>query len=101
MALGERGEPWWEEGTDDGRRQRVEAAILALAGHRAPDRTICPSDAARAVGGDSWRSLTTLARDVARELTRSGRVEVTQKGEPLDPDAEWKGPIRIRLLPPG
>jgi NAD(P)-dependent dehydrogenase (short-subunit alcohol dehydrogenase family) len=31
------------------------------------------------------------------ERTRDGRVQLTQRGRPLDPDAEWRGPIRIRL----
>jgi hypothetical protein len=26
-----------------------------------------------------------------------GEVEITQKGEVLDPDATWRGPIRIRI----
>jgi hypothetical protein len=37
------------------------------------------------------------ARDTARELARSGDVVVTQRGETLDPDAEWHGPVRIRI----
>ena len=36
------------------------------------------------------------ARDIARELARLGHVEITQKGDVLDPDATWRGPIRIR-----
>jgi hypothetical protein len=36
------------------------------------------------------------ARDIARDLARAGEVEITQKGEVLDPDATWRGPIRIR-----
>jgi hypothetical protein len=51
VALGERGAPWWEEPSDAALRTRVEATIASLARHRAPDRTICPSDAARAIGG--------------------------------------------------
>ena len=96
VALGERGEPWWERPTEEGRRARIEAAILALAGHRGPDKTICPSDAARAIGGDSWRSVMPAAQDVARALARVGEVEVSQKGGVLDPAEPWKGPIRIR-----
>jgi hypothetical protein len=96
VALGERGEPWWDEPSEDGQRERLAAAIRALAMHRAPDRTICPSDAARTVGGKHWRRLSPLARDVARELAGSGDVEVLQKGVVLDPDAHWRGPIRIR-----
>ncbi|HSP02439.1 MAG TPA: DUF3253 domain-containing protein [Acidimicrobiales bacterium] len=96
VALGERGQPWWEPPTDAGRRQRLEAAVLALAHRRAPDKTICPSDAARAVGGEAWRDDMDLARDVVRALAADGRVEVLQRGEPVPADADWKGPIRVR-----
>ena len=73
--------------------QRLRAAILDLASKRS---SICPSDAARAVGGDDWRDLMDDARDIARDLARSGDVEISRKGEVLDPDATWRGPIRIR-----
>lgn len=79
-----------------GRAERLRAMILALARERAPDKTICPSDAARAVGGDAWRDLMDEAREIARDLARTGDVEITQKGEVLNPDASWRGPIRIR-----
>lgn len=71
-------------------------AILTLARERAPAKTICPSDAARAVGGDQWRDLMDDARDIARDLARAGEVEIMQRGEVVDPDAQWRGPIRIR-----
>ena len=74
----------------------MRAAILELARKRGPAKTICPSDAARAVGGDDWRDLMERARDVARTLARAGEVEITQRGKVLDPDATWRGPIRIR-----
>ena len=98
VALGERGEPWWEPPSPDGQRHRLEAAVLALSAHRGPDKTICPSDAARAVGGEGWRSLMDTAREVARDLAREGTIEVTQKGAALDPDVPWRGPVRIRRL---
>jgi hypothetical protein len=95
-ALGERGRPWWEgTGTAD-RRDRLRAAVLALARHRTPS-TICPSDAARVAGGDGWRDLMPDARLVARDLARVGHVVVLQKGAPLDPDDPWTGTVRIRL----
>ncbi|MBB3747744.1 hypothetical protein FHT44_000205 [Mycolicibacterium sp. BK634] len=75
--------------------KRLRDMILNLTAERAP-RTICPSDAARAVDADGWRDLMDTTRNLARELARSGDVVVTQKGEVLDPDAEWRGPIRIR-----
>lgn len=76
--------------------QDVRAAILALARERGPDKTICPSDAARAVGGHRWRDLMEDARAEARELARRGDVQISQRGEVLDPDAPWRGPVRIR-----
>lgn len=97
VALGERGEPWWEPPTATGRRDRVECAILALAGHRAPAGSICPSDAARAVGGARWRSLVPVAQAAARRLAVAGDVVVTQRGSVLDPNRPWRGPVRIAL----
>jgi hypothetical protein len=97
VALGERGRPWWEPVTASSRRQRLEAAVLALASRRAPEKTICPSDAARAVGGEGWRSFMDDARAVARALAEAGRIDVLQRGERIDPRAEWRGPVRIRM----
>ena len=100
VALGERGRPWWETPTAESMRDRLEAAILTLAAKRAPDKTICPSDAARAVGGEGWRTHMDAARDTARALAEGGAVDILQRGEVVDPAAEWRGPIRIRLRPP-
>lgn len=78
-------------------RRRLECAILALAELRGPHRSICPSDAARAVGGADWRDLMAEARGLARELAKSGRVQITQGDSVVDPDSAWRGPIRIRI----
>jgi hypothetical protein len=96
VALGERGEPWWEPPSDEGRTARLRATTLALAEHRSPDRTICPSDVARAVGGEKWRALMEPVREVVREVARAGEVQILQRGEVLDPEKGWRGPIRIR-----
>ena len=96
VALGERGHPWWEAPTERSRRDRLAAAVLALATQRGPEKTICPSDAARAVAGEDWRSAMDLARQVARQLAGDGTVELLQRGRRLDPAGTWKGPIRIR-----
>ncbi|MFJ1758713.1 DUF3253 domain-containing protein [Amycolatopsis sp. NPDC088138] len=77
----------------------LQAAILALATARGPDSSTCPSDAARAVAAD-WRPLMPEALNLARALARSGQVELSQRGKPLDPDGQWRGPIRIRLPRP-
>jgi hypothetical protein len=74
----------------------LERTILSLLDGRAPTATICPSDAARAVGTpDSWRSLMEPARDAARRLAEAGDVVITQQGEVVDL-ATARGPIRIR-----
>ncbi|OBH07907.1 S-adenosylmethionine tRNA ribosyltransferase [Mycobacterium sp. E2699] len=77
-------------------RQRLKCALRALAHHRGPGSSTCPSDAARAVGGQGWRELMADTREVARELARSGQLEITQRGKVLDPDGNWHGPVRIR-----
>ena len=38
------------------------------------------------------------ARAIARDLARGGEVEILQRGTVLDPDAGWRGPIRIRAI---
>ncbi|SEQ92085.1 Protein of unknown function [Lentzea xinjiangensis] len=79
--------------------QRLERAILELAGARGPAKSICPSEAARAVGDDDWRDLMERTRAVARRLAAQGRVVVTGGGKPLSPDDEWHGPIRVSAAP--
>lgn len=68
VALGERGRPWWEPRDEAADRERLGAAVHTLLRSRGEGKTICPSDAARAVGGGDWRMLLPLARDVARSL---------------------------------
>ena len=96
VALGERGEPWWDTPTDAGLRARMASTIRSLLEHRGPDRSICPSDVARTLGGEQWRDLMEPAREVARELAVEGEVRITQGDTELDPAGHWKGPVRIR-----
>ncbi|HTI34952.1 MAG TPA: DUF3253 domain-containing protein [Miltoncostaea sp.] len=94
VALGERGEPWWEPTSGSGRAARLRAAMLSLLRARDPEKTICPSDAARVVGGPSWRPAMPAARDVAAALADDGLLEVRQRGRPVDVRAA-RGPVRI------
>ena len=95
VALGERGEPWWEPPSDEGLRRRTQATVRALVEGRAPDRTICPSDVARTIGGSTWRALMPMVRSEVRDLALRNMVEVRQRGKVVDPQTEWTGPIRI------
>ncbi len=73
----------------------LETAILRLLSQRSGGATICPSEAAKVVEPDDWRSLMEPARSAARRLVASGDVVVTQQGAAVDPSSA-KGPIRIR-----
>ncbi len=86
--------------------EELEATIRALLDQRARGATICPSEAARAVAArraepdgssaeDAWRELMEPARRAARRLVAAGEVEITQRGQVVDPSTA-KGPIRIR-----
>lgn len=73
----------------------LEAAIRDLLAQRDVGKTICVSEAARAVTSEGWRDLMEPARQAARRLVDSGEVVVTQGGEVVDP-ATARGPIRVR-----
>lgn len=75
--------------------RELEESIRSLLSSRAADATICPSEAARAVGGESWRDLMEPARDAARRLVAAGEIVITQQGHVVDPSTA-KGPIRLR-----
>ena len=92
-ALGERGSPWWEDPDDPAQRERLAATMRTLLRHR-NGSSICPSDAARVVGGDGWRDLMATAREVAAGLAGSELVVVTQRGETVDA-ATARGAVRI------
>ena len=80
--------------TDD-----LESAILRLAAERGAGRTICPSEAARAIGGDhpdGWGPLMQPIRRIAVRLMKEGRIVITRKGRPVDPD-DFRGVYRLSL----
>lgn len=87
------------------RRQRLtdtdralEEVILQLLSTRKLGATICPSEAARAVGSEqTWRDRMEPARRAARRLVDRGEVEITQRGRVVEPSTA-RGPIRIRKL---
>ena len=74
---------------------QIERTILDLLARRAPGKTICPSDAARALD-DGFRPLMDPVRRVARALVARGELEVTQSGRVVDIDTA-RGAIRLRL----
>jgi hypothetical protein len=88
----------------------VADEIMRLVIARGAEKSICPSEVARALrpglgaGPDaSWQSLLPQVRRVAVGLARAGRIEILRKGRPVAPPedpATLKGVIRLRHRPP-
>jgi hypothetical protein len=77
--------------------EEIEDTILSLLQQRDDGKTICPSDAARALAGKrDFRPLMDPVRARARDMVDGGRLEVTQGGRVVDPRSA-RGAIRLRL----
>jgi hypothetical protein len=80
------------------RDAELETAILELLAERGVGKTICPSDAAKRVGGtDSrrdWEGLMQPSREAARKLAKAGKIVVMQNGRVVDAETA-KGAIRL------
>ena len=80
--------------------KRLEEEILRLLRDRGAGKTICPSEAARAVAGSdertAWEPLMEPARAAARRLVAAEAIVITQHGSIVDASTA-KGPIRLRL----
>ncbi|MDT9594197.1 DUF3253 domain-containing protein [Nocardioides zeae] len=74
----------------------IERTTRDLLARRRDGATICPSEVARALGGEGWRDLMEPVRGVAADLADRGEVVVTQGGETVDVRTA-KGPVRIGL----
>jgi hypothetical protein len=76
---------------------QIEQTVVDLLEARDPGKTICPSDAARALAGDAdFRPLMEPVRARAREMVARGDLEITQSGNVVDMDTA-RGAIRLRL----
>ena len=78
----------------------LAATILELCASGTPERTICPTDAAKAFaqarGEDalSWRTHLQDVRRTAVKLAQAGRIVIYRKGKPVDPD-DFRGVYRL------
>ena len=73
----------------------LEATLVELLAKGSAGATVCPSEAARVVGGEDWEKLQEPARRAARRLVATGVFEITQGGRIVDPSTA-RGPIRLR-----
>lgn len=74
----------------------IETAILDLVHARGPDKSICPSEAAKTVYPGDWQTRMKQVRNAAVGLARKGEVIILRKGKPADPDT-FKGVYRLTL----
>lgn len=72
----------------------LEACLLRLCRARGPGRSICPSEAARALDADEWRALMPAIRAAAARLVARGELRATRAGREIHPEAPG-GPIRL------
>lgn len=79
---------------------QIRQILLNQVRARGIDKTICPSEVARALTSDEWRSLMPLVRSIAAELVNEGAIVALQKGQIVDP-LMAKGPIRLRITEQG
>ena len=84
---------------DPERQDGLERRILEMLATRARGATMCPSEVARAEGGEDWRERMGPVREAARRLVARGEVEILQGGRVVDPSTA-RGPIRLRRREP-
>lgn len=76
--------------------QDIRHRLMELVEARGPTKTICPSEVARSLQPDGWRSLMPAVRRQAKQLVHEGNIDITQGGKVVDPQ-HARGPIRLRL----
>ena len=77
---------------------RIEAAILRLTEACGADKSICPSEVARALDPE-WQKLSSAVRRAAIRLAEAGRIDILRKGKRVEP-VGVKGVIRLRIGQP-
>ncbi|MGB0722585.1 MAG: DUF3253 domain-containing protein [Gammaproteobacteria bacterium] len=78
--------------------EQTQALIVRMVSERGPDKTLCPSEVARALAGTAgdWRQRMDEVHQAVLALHAIGVIRVSQKGAPSDP--RWlKGPYRIGM----
>ncbi len=75
----------------------IAALITAMVAERGADKTVCPSEVARAIAGSDetkWRLLMPPIRAEAVRMAKAGVLTIRRKGRVVDPDA-FKGIYRL------
>lgn len=79
----------------------IQQTMLDLLNAAPVGRTVSPTDVARAlISGPDWHKLMPAVRRAAIALAFDGRLVITRKGKPVDPN-DFKGVYRLGLPGPG
>lgn len=83
---------------DRKRRQKasLDELIIELVSERGADKTVCPSEVARAKRDKNWQQLMGEIRVRAVKLADAGQIAIYRKGKPVDPH-DFKGVYRLGL----
>lgn len=69
---------------------------MKLAGQCGPEKTFCPSEAARAADPENWRGLKEAVRNAVLALRGEDRIQIEQNGQKIIGD-QFSGTNRLRL----
>jgi len=77
---------------------RITAEILRQAAQAGPEKSVSPTEIARALAPE-WRPLLTDVRRAAQRLAAEERIDILRKGKPVPPEQLKAGPVKgvIRL----
>lgn len=75
----------------------IKVTIIEMLAARSRSKSICPSEVARAIEPNNWRSLMGDVRAAADELVKENRIIILQKHRAVSSALNAKGPIRLAL----
>lgn len=73
----------------------IETAILNKLAALPPGKSIEPAEVAKELQPEQWQRMLPKVRSTALGLMRQGRLTITKKGKPVDPD-NFRGVTRLR-----
>ncbi|WP_428154406.1 DUF3253 domain-containing protein [Brevundimonas sp.] len=73
----------------------IETAILNKIAALEPGKSIEPAEVAKELQPEQWQRMLPKVRAIALSLMRQGKLTITKKGKPVDPD-HVRGVTRLR-----
>ena len=77
----------------------IETAILNKIAALEPGKSIEPAEVAKELQPEQWQRMLPKVRAIALSLMRQGKLTITKKGKPVDPD-QVRGVTRLRQATP-